>query len=136
MKLNINGKEANKVFVLEDSDERNEWFQKTFKDSDVLFITKNVETAMATLSDIEFDIVFLDHDLDDEAYQAFAEGREPKTELTGLYVAERLQNTINRNTMCIIHSMNPIGSANMVKAHPFNVMHIPFFKLVQIVETK
>lgn len=136
MKLVINGKEANKVFVLEDNNERVKWFQRVFKNSDVLFITKEPETAMATLSDIEFDIVFLDHDLEDTAYAAFVKGEEPQKELTGLYVAERLRNTLNINTMCIIHSMNPIGSANMVKAHPFNTVHIPFFKLMQMVETK
>lgn len=136
MKLVINGKEANKVFVLEDSEERIEWFQRTFKDSEVLLITKKPGTALTALNDITFDIIFLDHDLEDTAYEAFAGGKDPRKELTGLHVAEGLSNTLNRNTMCIIHSMNPIGSSKMIAAHPFNTLSIPFFRLVDMVETK
>jgi len=83
-----------------------------------------------------YDVVFLDHDLEDSSYEAFAESKEPQKELTGLCVAEGLRDTLNRNTLCIIHSMNPIGASRMVAAHPFNTMHIPFFKLIQMVETK
>ena len=134
IQLQIKKSHLKAVFILEDDEYRIKWFKEIFKDVPTLYITKQPGTAIEVLNQQVFDILFLDHDLENDAYEAFEEGREPQKELTGLYVAEQLKDTKNRDTHCIIHSMNPSGAANMAKAHPFNTYQIPYYKLVETME--
>lgn len=129
MQIKLNKDKVKKVFILEDDDNRIKLFQEWFDYADVLVIVKKSGTALECLNQQTFDIVFLDHDLEEEHYTAFNEGREPQEAETGLYVAKRLRDTPNGYTTCIIHSMNPVGAANMIEAHPFNTIHVPFYLL-------
>lgn len=132
MKILLLEKNIKSVLILEDAPERVDWFKKTFDfvDDLLLFITKDTDIAFLRLLDTKFDIIFLDHDLDE------AKVGVQNYEDTGLFIADRLKTTINKETTCIIHSMNPIGAALMVKAHPFNTAHIPFSMLHDSLEVR
>ena len=118
------------VFILEDDKSRNEFFIKTFNKSSI-FITKDVKVANKTLKEKKFDMILLDHDLED--FNDLKDERIESKERTGFHVAEELRDTINADTFCIIHSMNPLGASRMVRAHPFNTCYIPFFILEQAI---
>ncbi len=132
MKVQIKKEKIKKVFVLEDDEERIAWFKEKFSFADLLFITKDVRVALSYLQD-KFDLIFLDHDL--EFISIYDESKpDYNAKATGYDVAIELRNTINRETECIIHSVNPTGAANMVKAHPFNTAHVPFTMLRENLE--
>ena len=123
--IKINKDLVKRVFVLEDEEYRVKFFQEIFGDINY-FITGKVDIAINTLHAMKFDLIFLDHDLNDviltEQNNGFREG-------TGFDVAKILRDTINCETPCIIHSLNPVGSSNMVRIHPFNTYAIPFHLL-------
>ncbi len=135
MEIVLNKDKINAVFILEDAEDRITWFKEIFDfvERPFVFITKKPEEAILWLDGIKFDIIFLDHDLDIDL--ALSDKDVPYEE-TGLIVAEHIKNTINKETDCIIHSMNPSGAANMVLAHPFNTTHIPFSMLRDSLEIR
>lgn len=114
------------IFILEDNSFRVAWFKKTFLNYN-LTIIDNAQEANKLLSEKKYDLIFLDHDLDDRVFVNSDE------ENTGYQVAKELGNPdrehLNRETPAIIHSLNPAGAGRMIEAHPFNVCHIPFFTL-------
>ncbi len=126
--IKINKENIKIVFILEDDEGRIDFFNEVFKDCD-MFITKKVQVAKKALKQTKFDIIFLDHDLEDFSIITDERIREITEEETGVAVAKMIRDTINRETPCIIHSMNPVGASAMVKAHPFNTAHIPFYML-------
>ena len=127
MKITIQKDLLKAVFVLEDDPGRIGWFKRKFADAPVLFITKDVNEAISNLHSTKFDIIFLDHDLDCEEDMLADERIKAGIHFpNGLRVAEEIKDTINQLTPCIIHSMNPTGAGNMVKAHPFEVSMVPF----------
>ena len=127
MIIQINKKLLTAVFVLEDDQMRIDWFNEKFWDVPFLFITKDTEEAIPILRLIKFDLLFLDHDLEetsiyDEAHAEY----DMNHARNGLRVAAHLRGTVNQETECIIHSMNPSGASNMLLAHPFNTSAVPF----------
>jgi len=97
-----------KIFVLEDSMERIKWFKASCeKQGYELIHTDNVKDALIYLNKDIFDIIFLDHDLDNKVYV------ESANDNTGWQVARQLHNTINKTSPVVIHSMNYIGANNM-----------------------
>lgn len=92
------------VFLLEDSEQRIEWFRKRFPD---MVHTDTAEKAIAILAEKQFDWVFLDHDLGLLNYAGIGKegsGREVARFLSG-------KSWIGHNV--IIHSWNPCGAALM-----------------------
>lgn len=135
MIITINKTLLTAVFVLEDDQMRIDWFNEKFWDVPFLFITKDTDEAIPILKLIKFDLLFLDHDLEetsiyDEAHAEY----DMNHAKNGLRVAAHLRGTINQETECIIHSMNPSGAANMSLAHPFNTVQIPYHILYKSVE--
>jgi len=132
MEITLNADNIGRIFILEDCPERVEWFKSIFVPFNIeVVVTHQTGRAIEILSQTKFDLIFLDHDLEDEYYCAphpYTEQESPE-ELTGLYVAKKLRDTVNQETSCIIHSMNPVGSAKMLEAHPFNTYHVPFHLL-------
>lgn len=128
--ININLTGINKVFVLEDTMERIGFFQKFLEGKEVLY-TDDADLAIMDLIKTKFDLIFLDHDLDDT--DALADPRTASFK-TGLDVIRCLRGSINEETPVVIHSINPVGAANMVKEHPFNVVHIPFHLLLKVLD--
>jgi len=99
---------SKKLFLLEDSESRINWFRNRCKAAGhILVLADNVKDALHILRVEKFDMIFLDHDLDDRVYV------DSNEENTGYQVAKELHNTINRDTEVVIHSMNSIGSKNM-----------------------
>ena len=129
----INIDKIKKVFILEDDADRLNFFLEIFKDRKVDF-TKDVDYAKRCVGAKKYDLILLDHDMED--FDEHRDERLKGPERTGTEVAEHLRDTMNIETFCIIHSMNPRGAANMVKAHPFNTCYIPFFMLKEAFKTK
>jgi CheY-like chemotaxis protein len=113
-----------KIFILEDNKERIKWFKEVFSSESNLFFADNVEEAKKILlENSEFDILFLDHDLDQKI---FVNSNEQNT---GYQLARFLvENKISFMSI-IIHSMNIFGSCRMfdvLKKISENVRRVPF----------
>jgi CheY-like chemotaxis protein len=118
-----------RILILEDDENRIKKFRENFIGCD-LFITKNPQEANQWLEGHEFDIIFLDHDLEDSHYLVDTVDRER----TGLCTAEFLGNNLNlcKNATVIVHSLNPSGRTRMMQALGTRVKHeIPFVGLFQ-----
>lgn len=97
-----------KVLILEDSVARIETFKRKLShDYDLYFFDKVSDAVEAINLMGPFDIVFLDHDLDDRIY---VPSEEPNT---GYQLAKYISDNDLKFTQIIIHSMNAVGSARM-----------------------
>jgi len=126
MKITIDGTNLKSVFVLEDDDQRIEWFKNTFSKVPNLVFCKKAGPGLEFVQEQKFDLIFLDHDLELDHYSAFMEGREMQMETTGYFVAKHLPETINKETPVIIHSMNSVGAESMYQALPGVSTQLPF----------
>lgn len=136
MKIQIDLKGVNRIFILEDDQMRIDWFKKVFASVPNVFITKVAKIALHELTHTRYDLIFLDHDLDcDEMYFDTLDNWDALNN-NGYTVARDLRGTMNAQTPVIVHSMNPTGAAEMTKAHPFNTVAVPFHLLMQSLEVK
>lgn len=112
-----------KILVLEDAPERIKTFKVKLKDHDVYFFDE-VADAIAAVEFIgDFDMYFIDHDLDD---QIFVDSDEPNT---GYQFAKHLsKKELDENIDIIVHSMNPPGAQNIKSVLPQSKL-IPFTSL-------
>ena len=113
-----------KIFILEDSIVRQNWFIDNFN-SHALTIIDNAIDAIKLLEMVFYDIIFLDHDLSDKHYEAVISGNNIEFDDTGYSVAKIIPNTINKNSIIIIHTHNPIGAERMKNILPM-AMTRPF----------
>ena len=90
-----------KILIVEDNSVRQQYFKRSLKGCTLTF-ADTAKEAQHALDEDQFDVVFLDHDLENP--------RE-----TGYDVALHLRETPNRYTLVIIHSMN-IPAARRVAA--------------------
>lgn len=110
-----------RAFVLEDSPERTKEFKKRFDKRfwDYVMVP-DVASALKPLSTIEFDILFLDHDLGGEVYV------DVMNKNTGSEIARWIsENGLKGDPIIIIHSLNPSGQSYMKSLLP-NATVIPF----------
>lgn len=112
-----------KILILEDSGPRIKLFKQHYgKDHDLYFFDKVIDAKDALELMGPFDILFLDHDLDDRVY---VPSEEPNTGYQlAKWVAER---NIKFNEI-ILHSLNPAGVQNMKAVLP-HAKIIPFTNL-------
>ena len=116
-----------KILIVEDDDNRIMQFKIQFLVYKDVIITKSSAEAVGLVKDIKFDVIFLDHDLGicpetgDKTCRVFLKSGTG----TGYEVAESIKDSINENTLVIIHSWNPAGANNMMKVIPNNV-YAPF----------
>lgn len=118
-----------RILVLDDDDERHGYFRRQFIGHDVTHAYTYSECMDALLNTPNFEVVFLDHDLNDNGYRSTAESRpdhapkEPTIysdlpeELDGCCVAEdvvRLLPVEKRPFQIIVHSWNHGGAAEMM----------------------
>lgn len=95
-----------KIFILEDSEQRIDFFEKTMPNHN-LFIAKNVSEAKELFEKNEpFDLIMLDHDLEGPFYT------NPDDENTGYQFAKFLKEKENK-TLKVIHSVNRPASQKM-----------------------
>jgi CheY-like chemotaxis protein len=98
------------ILILEDDQIRIDWFFEYFAGENIS-VTSKPETAIQLLNTIEFDRIYLDHDLLEWHY--FEDATCDKT--TGLAVAKFLAKSGNqKNARIFIHSLN-INGANRMK---------------------
>ncbi len=97
-----------KVFVLEDSPQRQAWFKKIFA-KDKLCLFDNVEKAKEFLGKTRnIDIMFLDHDLD---RQIFVDSMEANT---GYQLAKFIRESQRNYPLIVVHSRNDLGANLMI----------------------
>lgn len=110
-----------KILILEDDQNRIQFFKEKLKKHDVYFFD-NVEEAKMSIELMgPFDTFFLDHDLDDNIYVKSEEKN------TGYQLAKFMHEK-KIEAQIIIHSMNPIGAQNMKNLLPTATV-IPFSTL-------
>lgn len=111
-----------KALILEDSKERVKLFKKHWEKGNDLYFFDSVEDAKKALEVLgPFDLIMLDHDLDDRVY---VDSDEPNTGYQlAKYIAEN-----NIETEVITHTLNPCGAKNIIGVLP-KAKHIPFISL-------
>lgn len=111
------------IFILEDSVYRMKMFGNLLAGHHVVF-SCSVDNAKTILKENQFDVLFLDHDLDQ---CIFVPSDKPNT---GYQLAQWIRyDTDMRFSHIIVHSMNPLGAQKIAeKARKFssNVKVIPF----------
>ncbi len=124
-----------KILVVEDEEYRCKWFREACIGHSIDF-AYDAEQAKDFLTKSFYNMIFLDHDLNDSHYAAFdnslgLDSEAAKT--TGAAVAEWM--LIAKNNVqaeIIVHSLNPVGSQNIyatLKIGNYNVRRVPFLEL-------
>lgn len=112
-----------KILFLDDSLNRHKSFAKIFDDEfNEVFYVETASDAIDVLSKIQFDSIFLDHDLGGTYFA-------PSGDDTGYEVAEWISENIEYKPIIIIHSMNPVGAVKMkdkLSGCGFNPILYPF----------
>jgi hypothetical protein len=108
-----------KILFLDDDLDRHSKFTEASAGSEVTFV-HSVAQAVEALTTEQFDIAFLDHDLDGRVFVEEVEG-------TGTQVAEYIAGMPceTRPRIVIVHSMNPYGAQrmmNILRACPGRLM--------------
>ena len=100
-----------RILIVEDNEDRCAWFRTMFLDCN-LNITCDVRQAVAWLSNLDYDLILLDHDLIEDHY--FSD--EHDDERTGYAVASWLAThpDRHRDATIIIHSLNYQGAERML----------------------
>ena len=112
--------------ILEDNLDRIEFFKRVYKNH-TLYITRNISEAQGYIHNYEFDIMFLDHDLEQDNFKSLKEGRTGY-DFCKILVEENTQ----KESVIFIHSMNPCGGAVMerlLRDNGYEVQWIPFHLL-------
>lgn len=122
-----------KILILDDDDVRHEWFARELGNNELVHI-HTFDEFVETLNKDSFDVIFLDHDLNDHGYKSveiFGMPYSRPTELTGLDAAEHMTNlpSSKRPDKVIVHSWNPGGARLMMdtlKKAGFNAIRWEF----------
>ena len=125
MSIVISKDRVKKIFVLEDDENRQQWFKKTFSEVEEFHMVADAETAKKLLVKFKYDIIFLDHDLGERVY---VDSSDPET---GYQVMLIIPGSINEDTYIIVHSLNTVGAKNMVNVRPKNTSYVPYLSLIQ-----
>lgn len=109
MKSKIQIRKNDRVLVVDDDPERQEWFRRSL--SQVMMVSKALTPAdgVTLLSVLGFDLIFLDHDA---GWIYDTEKQEAVVASTFMEVAEWLAQVEYSGTV-IIHSYNPVGAKRM-----------------------
>lgn len=119
------------ILVLEDSAERQKVFRKFLCVSNHVAIVSSVDIAKALVKNAkknndQFDIIFIDHDLDDRVYV------DSEEENTGYQFAKWLAEQ-NIEAKFITHSLNPVGAKNICGVLK-GCKYVPFLALKTMLE--
>jgi|ERR1700748_1624072 len=113
-----------KILIIDDSNERHWGFAKVYANEQITQ-AYTVESAIKSIDKIDYDLIHLDHDLND--FEQFNDGRKPK-EHTGMEVCSYLIKKGYAGKV-IIHSWNTAASLRMKKLFEdaeINVSYEPF----------
>jgi len=112
-----------RLLILEDNPERIKKFKEIFKHHE-LFFAKHIAQALITLHQNEFDIIFLDHDLDENNLTSYNNGYE--------LCKKMIEFNLQKQAIIYIHSMNPSGAnamLNILKDNGYQVDWYPYHLL-------
>jgi len=99
-----------KIFVLEDSLTRIDWFQSKWGIDNVIFTDNPISALNILNSNVHFDVIFLDHDLGGGPYERGVNG-------DGIDLANWMaEQKIHCDTPIVVHSLNVPGSENIMNA--------------------
>jgi CheY-like chemotaxis protein len=117
-----------RILILEDNQDRIDFFTRIYKNHE-LFITHNIFEAQGYIINHEFDILFLDHDLEPDNFEALEAGR------TGYDFCKLLvEDKVQKHALIYVHSCNPVGGqvmANLLKDNGYEAVWIPFHLLIK-----
>ena len=100
----------NKIFILEDDNERILWFKKQWDGHCELTIATCIDSAKRDYTGV-YDGLFLDHDL---GGRQMVDSNESNTGYT--FCKWIIENTeTNKKTPIVVHSMNLVGTEKMVE---------------------
>jgi hypothetical protein len=112
-----------RILILEDNPLRIEKFKILFKNQQVDHCATVNDAKNACLVH-EYDILWLDHDLDGKIWE------DSDKETTGFeFVKWLVLNGFQKNSLNYIHSMNPVGAnrmLNYLKDNDYDAIWIPF----------
>jgi CheY-like chemotaxis protein len=124
-----------RVLVLDDMVTRHKWFITALTGNNYHPVFTS-DSAIIELEQFKFDTIFLDHDLAEEHYDAWAESQLSneehfsKLEKTGYDVAKwMVENGNNKEAQIVIHSCNKVGSKRMMDLlaeNGYNVQCVSF----------
>jgi DNA-binding LacI/PurR family transcriptional regulator len=101
-----------RIFLLEDDEQRCEWFVRRFK-GDQLDIAIDVAEARELLQSRTYDSIFLDHDLMPEHYGSATADDERTGYAIASFLASRPE--LQRAATIMVHSFNADGAMRMVE---------------------
>lgn len=110
-----------KILVIEDNDSRAQFIANKLKPHEVN-VLKDPVSSVEALRSVKYDLVFLDYDLTTSPASRLIEKG------TGIYIAKRLSETINKFTPVVVHSMN-IKAAKYMVGLMENAVVFPFAQL-------
>ena len=113
-----------KALVLEDNRERIIQFRDRFAEAPIKIVadyTDRADECIEKLKNIEYSLIFLDHDLGDEIFVSL--DREDCGSAVARWFRDNPEN-INKDSLVIIHSFNTGGREYMAKLIP-NSIEIP-----------
>jgi CheY-like chemotaxis protein len=115
-----------RILILEDNLERIEKFKILFKNQQVTFCN-NINDAVAECLVYNFDVLWLDHDLNGKIWE-----NSFKEETGYQFVKWLVDNQEQKKALIYIHSMNPIGAnlmLNYLRDNGYDGIWIPFHLL-------
>lgn len=122
-----------KILVLEDEQYRINWFKRNTIGYNVHY-SKTVKEAIDYLKDNEYDIIYLDCDLNEDAYNNYKKGVLSDKD-NGYEVCLWLKDhpESNKGAKFIVHSLNDLAQPKMTAAlADRNAQQIQFYKLVTL----
>jgi DNA-binding NarL/FixJ family response regulator len=115
-----------KILILEDNPIRIEQFRQLLKNQE-LTITDTVSCAEELCKQINYDIMFLDHDL---GCRIWVDSQEENTGYQ--FVKWLVEISLQRKALIYIHSMNPVGAnkmLNLLLDNGYDGIWVPFPQL-------
>lgn len=119
------------IVLLEDDLERVEFFKSKFKNKLHHFTNPYDCSDFIRANHEKIDCVFLDHDICFYEHEMYG-----MKEITGLHVVRAMinDNCVRRDLQIVVHSLNSVGSKNMIvelRNNNFtNIERIPFDSLI------
>ncbi len=107
-----------RILILDDDDIRHKEFAKRFAGHDVKHVMSHTAAMVALIEDEPYDLVHLDHDLNDFVEYNPGFPGQGHIEFTGMDTAVFITNRLAYNKQpgrIVIHSWNPAGAQRMLR---------------------
>lgn len=123
------------IFILEDQQERIQWFRSVLEgEGRGLVIARTVAQALVLFQGLRPELVFLDHDLDNDAFNYDDAQHSGTAFLNKVLCSEIEYPGLRKAEQIVIHSANPPGAGRMLaalKATGIAAEWIPYMTLTE-----